>query len=136
MLLSSYAVFGLTYILPTQLGAHLEYYFLELVPVTLTLTLCVIFTSHFMHYFERRNQKRAQSEHEGGRDISELTNESMRRNGGTTSTFLSRISDPLNTIVLVLVMLGCKFGIASETVTMAVIYDSYRTSVTFFYARA
>ena len=120
MLLSSYAVYGLMYILPTQLGAHLEYYFLELVPITLNLTVCVIFTSNLMLYFERRNRKGAESERESGRDISELSNESMRQNGGgTTSTFLLHLVTHLNTIVLVLMMLGCKFGPASEIVTTA-----------------
>ena len=119
MLLSSYAVFGLTYILPTQLGAHLEYYFLELVPITLNLTLCVIFTSDVMLYFEKRDQKGAQSEREGGRDISELTDESMRRTGGTTNAFVFDVGTHLNTIALLLMMLGCKFGRGSEILTMA-----------------
>ena len=96
MLLSSYTVFSLTYTLPTELGVNAEFYFLELVPIILMFTLCVVFTSRVLAYFEKRNQGGAQGEDDG------------RHVEDAKSSFLYQIFDQLNTIVLLLMMLGCK----------------------------
>ena len=104
MLLSSYSVFGLTYVLPTELGVNMEYYFLEIVPIVIMLTACVVCTSRVMDYFERRSRRGAQGRPEVERQIDpERENEEAKR------SLLFQIGEQLNAIVLLLMMLGCKF---------------------------
>ena len=103
MLLSGYTVFSLTYFLPTGLGAHLEFYFLELVALALNLTLCVIFTSYFMQYFELRDRQNNRGDQEG-QEEGEREDQASRNKGKN-----NMIVQILNLMVLLLVMLGCKF---------------------------
>ena len=111
MLLSGLAAFGLTYVLPTQLEGHLEYYFLELVPITLNLTFCVIFTSALMDFFERRDRNRVRDEREvgAGAGAGEQNDPAPPRNDEDGASILAQIAQIANTTTLLLIMLGCEF---------------------------
>ena len=108
MLLSGLTVYGLTYVLPTLLGGQLEYYFLELVAIILQLTVCVIFTSLLMDFFERRDRHGARGEHEVGASAGGERNNSNDEDGNSVLAMLAQIA---NTTFLMLMMLGCKFSV-------------------------
>ena len=111
MLLSSYTVSSLTYVLPTELGFHVEYYFLELVPIVLNLTVCIVCTARIMDFFEKRNQTGAREEGEAGLDGVERRNQTGQDEAGGSLFF--EIGKHLNTMVLVLMILGCEFDVPS-----------------------
>ena len=106
MLFSGYAVYGLMYFLPQELGANVEYYMLEVIPIVLNLTVCIIFTSFLMDFFEKRNRRNERGNQEAEDGAGQ--NDPALRNDEGRNPF-SQIVQILNTIVLVLVMLGCEF---------------------------
>ena len=106
MLFSSYAVWGLLYFLPKELGANVEYTMLELVPIVLNLTVCIIFTSLLMDFFEKRNRQNERRNQEA-EDGAGQNDPALRIDEG--GSFFSQIVQILNTMVLLLVMLGCEF---------------------------
>ena len=115
MLFSGLVASGLTYVLPTRLGAHLEFYFLELVPIILNLTFCVIFTSALMDFFERRDRNRVRGEREvgagAGARAGEQNDPAPPRNNEDGASFLAQIAQLANTTTLLLIMLGCEFSV-------------------------
>ena len=44
--------------MPKALGAQIEFYHLEFVPVMLNVTACVVATERIMHYFHERDRAR------------------------------------------------------------------------------
>ena len=106
MLLSTCAVSGLTYVLPRQLGVHVEYYFLELVSITLRITACVVFTSWIMDYFQKRDRKGARGEREAGPGGER--NDPASQNDQDGHALLPVFAQVTNWIVLVLMMTGCE----------------------------
>lgn len=106
MLLSSYTAWSLTYHLPTQLGVHTDYYFLELIPFALNGTLCVVFAAVVMDYFERRDRvsNGANREAEDDNEPNDQALPNERRN------FFRKALQLLNTMILLLTMLACKFA--------------------------
>ena len=80
MVLSCSANVGLTYFLPLAYGAYPEYYFLEVVPITLCFTLCVIITRRVMRAY-------LDSMQEGGKQDPRATGP---RNGGQTTSVTQR----------------------------------------------
>jgi len=111
MLLSGLAVFGPTYVLPKLLGAQLEYYFLELVAITLQLTVCIIFTSLLMDFFERRDRDGARGERDVGAGAGGERNDSAPRNDEGGNRVLAIVAQVANTTFLVLIMVGCEFSV-------------------------
>ena len=57
MLVSSLCVAGLLYILPISLGAQMHYYFADVVPILLSMSVCVVFTAEAMRFFYRRDHQ-------------------------------------------------------------------------------
>ena len=106
MLFSGYAVYGLMYFLPQELGANVEYYMLEVIPIVLNLTVCIIFTSLLMDFFENRNRQNERGNQEAEDGAGQ--NDPALRNDKGRSLF-SEIVQILNMMVLLLVMLGCEF---------------------------
>ena len=106
MLFSGYAVYGIMYFLPKELGVNVEYYMLEVVPIVLNLTVCIIFTSLLMDFFEKRNRKNErgnpETEDGAGQNDPALRNDEGR-------IHFSQLVQVLNVMVLILVMLGCEF---------------------------
>ena len=76
MVLSTSANVGLTAFLPLAYGACPQYYFLDLVPIILCFTLCIIFTRRVMRAYLDSVQ--------GGKQDPRATG--LRNNGQTTST--------------------------------------------------
>ena len=106
MLFSSYAVYGLMYFLPKELGVNVEYYMLEILPIVLNLTVCIIFTSLLMDFFEKRNRQNERDNQEA-EDGAGQNDPDLRNDEGVG--LFSEIVQQLNTMVLMLVMLGCEF---------------------------
>jgi len=80
MVLSCSANFGLTYFLPLAYGAFPEYYFLDIVPMILDFTVCVIITRRVMRAY-------LDSMQEGGKQDPRATGP---RNGGQTTSVTQR----------------------------------------------
>ena len=80
IVLSSSANVGLTAFLPLAYGACPQYYFLDLVPIILCFTLCIIFTRRVMRAY-------LDSMQEGGKQDPRATGP---RNGGQTTSTTQR----------------------------------------------
>ena len=127
MLLSAFGVYSLSYVLPTALGIPLEYYCLELISIALNLSVCVIFTSMLMEHFEVRD--RHANAHQGGSRGGPIPGQTQAlrgedQNQGSKATLASELADQLNTILLLLFMLGYP-TIVVPICTWCVCEDSY-----------
>ena len=107
MLLSSYFVYGLAYVLPATLGARLEYYQLDIVPVGIMFTACLVLTATVMGWFEQRDRRRVIGQPaESAAATVEISPEEEDAAEEEASSLAKDVLEEVNTIVLV----GCLIG--------------------------
>ena len=118
MLLSGCTFFGITYLLPVSQGASPEFYFLDVIPIILTMTVGIVLTRILMRAyldFVQGDQDHSTSTDESkGKESSTAKSAASRRGSKKdkkakeSSSIWKNVLDMTNLFLLIFMMLGCE----------------------------